>query len=156
MSYAPPMNLGRASRTSPDAGRGAAFFTGLCLVQGLYYLATGVWPLLSIDTFQAVTGPKTDHLPTGRESDHWLVMTVGVLVTVVAVTLLVAALRRARPLEVGVLAVATAAGLAAIDVVYVSRRVIDPIYLADAAAEALLIVAWAYTLTTRARATTPA
>jgi hypothetical protein len=146
MSYAPPLNLNRAPRTGPDAGRGATFFTGLCLVQGLYYLATGVWPLLSIDTFQAVTGPKTD---------HWLVMTVGVLVTAVAVTLLVAVLRRARPPEVGVLAVTTAAGLAAIDVFYVSRRVIDPIYLADAAVEALLIVAWAYTLMTRARVATP-
>jgi hypothetical protein len=48
-----------------------------------------------------VTGPKTDHLVTGRESDHWLVMTVGVLITAVAVTLLVAAWRRHVPLEVG-------------------------------------------------------
>ena len=29
-------------------------------LQGLYYLATGVWPLVSLDTFMQVTGPKTE------------------------------------------------------------------------------------------------
>jgi hypothetical protein len=37
----------------------------LLWAQGLYYLATGVWPLVSIETFQRVTGRKTDHLVTG-------------------------------------------------------------------------------------------
>jgi hypothetical protein len=55
--------------------------TMLLWVQGAYYLATGIWPLVSVETFQWVTGPKTDHLPSGYEADHWLVMTVGVLVT---------------------------------------------------------------------------
>jgi hypothetical protein len=34
---------------------------------------TGLWPLVSIGTFQQVTGPKTD---------LWLVKTVGVLIAV--------------------------------------------------------------------------
>src|SRR5437588_8245419 len=89
----------------------------LCVVQGLYYLGTGIWPLVSIDTFQMVTGRKTDHLVTGREADHWLVMAVGVLVTAVALTLLVAAWRRRTSAEVAVLALASAAGLTAIDVI---------------------------------------
>jgi hypothetical protein len=38
--------------------------------QGLYYLATGVWPILSMRTFEAVTG---------RKRDRWLVRVVGVL-----------------------------------------------------------------------------
>src|SRR4051812_49609509 len=67
----------------PGARASLSPFTGLLWVQGLYYLVTGVWPLVSIETFQMVTGPKTDHLVTGRETDHWLVMTVGVLVTAV-------------------------------------------------------------------------
>ena len=41
-------------------------FAVLCSVQGLYCLITGVWPLVSIDTFQAVTGPKTDHHESER------------------------------------------------------------------------------------------
>lgn len=29
-------------------------------VQGTFYLATGIWPLVHIESFVAVTGPKTD------------------------------------------------------------------------------------------------
>ena len=40
------------------------------------------------------------------------------------------------------LAISSAAGLAVIDVVYVKKRTISPLYLLDAAAEAVLIAAW--------------
>jgi hypothetical protein len=120
----------------------STWFTGLLWVQGLYYLVTGVWPLLSMETFQLVTGPKTDHLVTGREGDHWLVMTVGVLIVAIAVTLLVAAWRQQNPPEAAVLAIASALGLTGIDVIYVVRQVIAPIYLADAVAEIILLMAW--------------
>ena len=73
--------------------RSRSLFAALLWVQGIYYLVTGVWPLVSIETFQMVTGPKTDHMVTGREADHWLVMTVGVLIVAIAIPLLIAALR---------------------------------------------------------------
>lgn len=119
-------------------------FAVLCSVQGLYCLVTGVWPLVSIETFQAVTGAKTDHLVTGRESDHWLVNTVGVLVTANALVLLLAAWRNRPTPEVALLAVGSAVGLIAIDVIYVAREVIAPIYLADAGVEVAFILAWAW------------
>jgi hypothetical protein len=125
-----------------ESGAQPALVTPLLWVQGSYYLLTGVWPLVSIKTFQMVTGPKTDHLATGRETDHWLVMTVGFLVTGVAITLLVSAWRKRHPPEVAVLAITTALGLTTIDILYVARRVIAPIYLVDAAAEMVLIAAW--------------
>ena len=135
-----------ATRSDADAARaadrGASLVRYLCLSQGLYYSLTGIWPLLSIETFQMVTGGKTDHLVTGREADHWLVMTVGVLVTSIGVTLLVAARRAKQPAEVAVLAISSAVGLTAIDVVYVVRRVILPIYLLDAAVEIILLFLW--------------
>ncbi len=130
----------------PASEAPSRLLTALLWLQGLYYLATGVWPLVNIETFQLLTGPKTDNAPTGRAADHWLVMTVGVLVTAVAVTLLVAAWRRRNPPEVAVLALASALELTAIDVIYVLREVIAPIYLADAAAEVILIAAWAFAL----------
>src|SRR5262249_58397910 len=65
----------------------------------------------NIDAFQLVTGPKTD---------LWLVRMVGVLVAAIGVILLLAAWRRQTAAEVAVLAVASAATLAAIDVIYVS------------------------------------
>jgi hypothetical protein len=114
----------------------------LLWVQGSYYLLTGIWPLVSIRTFQMVTGPKTDHLPTGREADHWLVMTVGVLITAVALAILTAAWQRRASREIVVLAIGAALGLTAIDVIYVARGVIAPIYLLDAAIEVLLIGGW--------------
>ena len=46
----------------------------LPVAQGVYFLLTGIWPLLSMRTFEAVTGPKVDRR---------LVKTVGVLVAVI-------------------------------------------------------------------------
>jgi hypothetical protein len=108
--------------------------------QGLYYLITGVWPLVSIETFEYVTGPKTD---------DWLVMTVGVLVTAIAIALLAAWWRKTEPLEIAILAIASAIGLTAIDVIYVARKVILPIYLVDAAVECVLIAGWITALLTK-------
>lgn len=102
--------------------------------QAVYFLLTGVWPLVHVRSFMAVTGPK---------HDVWLVKTVGVIVGVIGLALGVAALRRDLGPEVMTLAVGSASGLAAVDVVYVAKRVIAPIYLLDAAAEAVLVAGWA-------------
>ena len=135
-----------ARAASQQAEKCCTPFTILCWVQGLYYLVTGVWPLVSIRTFQMVTGPKTDHLPTGQEADHWLVMTAGVLITSIALAILTAAWRRSHSAETAVLAIGAAIGLTAIDVIYVAREVILPVYLVDAAAEIILIAAWVFVL----------
>ena len=103
--------------------------------QALYYVLTGVWSLVSIRTFQMVTGPKTD---------TWLVKTVGTLVIVIGAVLGMAGSRREWSPEVPALAVGRAAGLAGIDVVYVTLRRISPVYLIDAAAEVFLILAWVF------------
>jgi hypothetical protein len=105
----------------------------LPLTQGAYYLATGLWPLLSIRTFQAVTGPKMD---------RWLVKTVGVLIAVIGTVLILAGIRHEFGLEIVVLAFGSAIGLTGIDVWYVARKVIAPIYLLDAVAELTLIALW--------------
>ena len=105
----------------------------LSLGQGIYYLVTGIWPLVSIRTFQWVTGPKYD---------RWLVKTVGVLVAVIGGVLTMAGLRRQTTREIALLAAGSAAGLTAIDVVYVARKRISPIYLLDAVAEVVLIAGW--------------
>jgi hypothetical protein len=125
-----------------SSGSHNRLFTVLCWLQGVYYLITGVWPLVSISTFIQVTGEKTDHLPTGRQADHWLVMTVGVLITAVAITLLVAAYRKTQVVELAVLAIGAAVGLTAIDVIYTARGVIPRIYLLDAVVEMIVIAAW--------------
>ncbi len=105
----------------------------LAMIQGWYFLLTGVWPIFSINTFMAVTGPKTD---------LWLVKTVGAVLAVIgAVLLTVGGTHEVTP-AVALLAAGSAAALAAVDVLYASKRVISPIYLADAAAELALIIGW--------------
>src|SRR5215208_8480585 len=72
----------------------------LALTQGLFYLATGIWPLISIRTFELVTGPKTD---------RWLVKTAGVVITAIGAALLVAGQRREVTPPIQLLAVGSAA-----------------------------------------------
>lgn len=106
----------------------------LATVQGAYFLATGVWPLLHSRSFLAVTGPKTD---------VWLMKTVGVLVAIIGGALLLAGARgRVHP-EIEVLAAGSATALAGIDVRYALRGRISKVYLLDALAELALVGAWA-------------
>lgn len=128
--------------TSRPTARQCRLWTGLHLFQGLYYFVTGAWPLISISirSFQAVTGKNTDHLPTGLEADHWLVMTVGVLILAIAMPLLIAAYRQTHSFELALVARGAACGLTAIDVIYTWRGVIHPLYLLDAALEVPLLV----------------
>ncbi len=106
----------------------------VAIVQGIYFIATGVWPLISLDTFQKVTGPKRD---------IWLVKTVGVVISVIGAAVLMAGVHGEYTPAIILLAVVSALGLALIDIFYVMKRVIDPIYLGDALIETVLIAWWA-------------
>ncbi|HVS39082.1 MAG TPA: hypothetical protein VMS17_26220 [Gemmataceae bacterium] len=105
------------------------------LVQGAYYLLTGLWPIFSLNSFLHVTGAKTD---------LWLVQTVGALIAVVGATMCTAAYRRRMSPEVLVLAIGSAAVFAAAELVFVFRGTISAVYLLDAAIEVGLLALWAY------------
>jgi hypothetical protein len=113
-------------------------------VQGMYFLLAGLWPILAIDSFQAVTG---------RKADLWIVYAVGAVIAAVGTTLLLAALNRRVTAEIAVLGIGSAAVLAAIDVIFVVREVISWVYLLDAAAEVGLVAWWALALGGTARVT---
>jgi hypothetical protein len=101
----------------------------LITLQGIYYLVTGLWPVIDIHSFMLVTGYKTD---------VWLVHMVGLLSCGIGITLLYS---RKRDLHVArVLALCTAAAFALIDIRYVLSGTLLMIYLADAAIELLFIV----------------
>ena len=110
----------------------------LARLQGLYFFVTGVWPLVSMRTFEAVTGPKVD---------RWLVKTVGVLVAVIGGSLVLGARQLAPPTTA--LAIGSAAGLGAIDTIYAAKGRISRIYLLDAVLEGLLVAAWGWRLRQR-------
>ncbi len=97
-------------------------------VQGLYYVATGIWPVLHLRSFMLLTGPK---------QDTWLVKTFGVLVAAIGTTL-VAHQSAATDRSAARVAVASALALSACEIVFVARGRVRPIYLADAALELAL------------------
>ena len=104
-------------------------------IQGAYYLANGLWALVAIASFQAVTGPKTD---------IWLVKTVGLLLAVIGLVLLLAASRRRVALQTTVLGGGTALALIGIELVYVFNGTIAAVYLLDTVLEACFLAGWLY------------
>jgi hypothetical protein len=107
------------------------------VVQGVFYIVTGIWPLVHMASFELVTGPKTD---------HWLVNTIGLLLAAIGTSLVVAVRLRQVNVATCVLAIGTAFSLAAIEIVYVTMRTISGVYLLDAAIEIALAFAIAWTL----------
>jgi energy-converting hydrogenase Eha subunit E len=109
----------------------------LALGQGAYYLVTGLWPLVSMSTFKAVTGPKRE---------DWLVRMVGLLAASIGAGLALAGRRRTVAPELRVVGLLSAASFAAIDVYYAARRRISPVYLLDGLPEAVFVAGWASAL----------
>ena len=106
----------------------------VALGQGVFYVATGLWPTLHWRSFEAVTGPKVD---------RWLVKTTGGLIATIGAALIVSALepRVRRATRVLGLGATVALGLA--DLVYARRGRIRDVYLVDAVVEAALAGGWA-------------
>ena len=102
-------------------------------IQAGYNILTGIWPLVHMPSFEAISGPKTD---------RWLVKTVGAVVGVNGGVIAVAGAKDRITPEIVGLAIGSGASLAAMDVFYVSRGRISRVYLLDALAEALFIAGW--------------
>jgi hypothetical protein len=98
-------------------------------LQAAYYLVSGIWPIVHLRSFMALTGPKRD---------TWLVQTFGALVAALGSALL-ASTRSPERVAATRVGVASALALAAADTVFVARRRIRPVYLLDALAELWLV-----------------
>jgi hypothetical protein len=105
----------------------------LAFLQGAYFFVTGAWAIVHIDSFQKVTGRKTD---------LWLVKTVGVLLVVIGSGLILAGMKQQLGPGLILIGMGSAAGLIAIELVYVFRGVISTIYGADAVVEAGFLIGW--------------
>ncbi len=103
------------------------------IAQGVFWVTTGLWPVVHLRSFEAVTGKK---------KDGWLVQTTGALISAVGIALIAGAFERRRTRVTRTLGIASAAALAAADVYFVARRDISPIYLGDAFVESTFIAAW--------------
>jgi hypothetical protein len=103
------------------------------IVQGAYYTLTGLWPIVDIESFQSVTGPKTD---------LWMLRTLGLLLAIVGSVLLFSTRHGKPPLEIVVLALAMATALLLVDFIVVFSRTVPLRYLFDAVMQAGLIFWW--------------
>jgi len=106
-------------------------------VQGAYYVASGIWPLVNMDSFEFVTGPK---------ADDWLVYTVGLLLVAIGASLITAVRLQQAGVAICVLAFGTSLALVAIEIFHVTAGEISVVYLLDAAVEIALAFALAWTL----------
>lgn len=105
------------------------------VAQGVYYLLTGLWPLLAMGSFVTVTGAPVE--------EAWLVRTVAGLLLVAGLVLLLAGLRQRVSVDVRLLGMGFALVLALVDLFYVADGTIRPVFLADAVVELLFLGGWA-------------
>ena len=109
----------------------------MALGQGLFYLASGLWPVVHLKSFEKVTGPKTD---------DWLVKTVGSLIAITGAALTHSALSRdptkELPEDLKWIAAGEALVLGGISLLYSTRGRISRVYLLDTFVEAALAGGW--------------
>lgn len=98
-----------------------------------YWLFGAIWPLVSMKSFERVTGNKRD---------EWLVRTVALLMLSVVVTL--ETLRRDRRGErsLRVLGATSAGALGSVALIGPLVGRISPVYLADALVDSVLALLW--------------
>ena len=106
----------------------------VALAQAAYYGVTGVWPLVSRRSFEAVTGRKTD---------WWLVQTFSLTLLPIGAALGLGAARDRVTPELELLGAGAAGVLAGTDVAIALRRVGRPTYLIDALASGAIVAGWA-------------
>jgi hypothetical protein len=111
-------------------------------VHGIYLLATGLWPIVHLRSFERVVGPKID---------RWLVKTFGALVAAVGASFVMESLERTNGRTVRTLALTSAGVIALAELIYVSKGRISPVYLLDVVAQLGLIVGWKKTQAARCR-----
>lgn len=103
-------------------------------VQGAFLVVAGLWPIVHLRSFAAVTGPK----PEG-----WLVKTVGALIAVAGGALVHAARRDEVTPPLALLGAGISATLGGAAGWYAAKGRIAPIYFADTVVESAFVAAWA-------------
>jgi hypothetical protein len=122
------------SKISAFASQGASQgLKRLAYGQGIYFLIMGLWPILDIQSFLWITGPK---------SDLWLVRTLGLLIAAVGFALVRAARENQLIHAICIFGSLTAFALAVSDLFYVALGSISRIYLWDAGIQIGLVLMW--------------
>ncbi|HEU0034974.1 MAG TPA: hypothetical protein VFQ53_30320 [Kofleriaceae bacterium] len=103
------------------------------LSQGIFYVVTGLWPIVHLKSFERVSGPKVD---------KWLVKTTGGLIAAVGTALVIGSFEHRTSRALRILGLASAIALGAADLLYSLKGRVSKVYLADAAAEGAAVATW--------------
>lgn len=101
-------------------------------IHGTYFLVGGAWPLISLDTFEAVTGPK---------HDDWLVRSVALLLVVAGIILFTQPKRYIERSAV-TLAIGTSFSLGCVAMISSAGGWISSVYFLDGTMHLLFAAAW--------------
>jgi hypothetical protein len=101
----------------------------IAVIQGTYYLLTGIWPFLHMASFEIITGSK---------KDKWLVKQVGLLAVAIGLALLIG-LKSGDDKLIGIL---SAASFVLIDFYYAANKIIAPTYLFDGFIQIFFVALW--------------
>lgn len=109
------------------------------LIQAFYYFFSSLWPLIHMQSFEKITGQKTD---------KWLVYTVALLLLCSSMVFFYSSSRSESNNfnETLILSVSNCIALITIDVAFVVKKIIRKIYLADAVLEIGLLALIAKTI----------
>lgn len=105
----------------------------IAFAQGIYYLATAIWPFISGSSFQDLLGPKRD---------WWLVLTFSMLMAAIGLAMLTSLKINADLRVARLFGLFIALMLALSEIWFVSSGAIRNTYLIDTFFQALFILGW--------------
>lgn len=105
----------------------------LPLAHGVFLSSTGLWPIVHLRSFEAVTG---------RKRDKWLVKSMGAVLTAIGAAFIAEGVGGKRSPAIRVLGVGSTLALGGADLVYTAQNRISKVYLIDALCQAGFAAMW--------------
>ena len=106
--------------------------------QGVFYVVTGLWPIIHLRSFEAITGRK--------RKEGWIAKSMGGLIAAVGVALIAGSLEKRQSAALRVLGMGSAIALGVADLVFAKQHKThnrnQTAYYADAAAEGAALAGW--------------
>ena len=105
----------------------------LLIVQAVYYLLTGLWPLLHLNSFLSITGSG---------ADLWRSQPINLLILCVGLVLLRGSAEKSSKPATNILSVAAAFVLLIIDLYFPFSGVVSKLYVVDGILQFSCLVLW--------------
>lgn len=99
-------------------------------LQAIFYILGGLWPVIHMQSFEFITGPKVD---------KWLVKSFGWLMAAIGLQLWAADMK-----QVALLGISSAIVIGGADSYYSLKGRISKVYLLDAVVQLLFIIGWLF------------